>query len=311
MMLGSNNMGAPASIDIDFLKKIIPNGGALIMTQIKNGRAINIPCSDFDAMGEQLSLTDMSGFDAYHACASFQDSTSRTARNAKFHKALFLDLDCGEDKAQRNEGYATKNEALVALKVFGKLVSLPKPMTVDSGGGIHVYWPFQTAVPTANWKAAAEGLKSLCKSHGLLADRQVTADAARILRPVGSHNRKYEAPRPVKLINDADCVDFESIKAIIDAAVNRFETAETSMNNWSNRKLSTTESLGSLAEQVNPNGYSLGEVEDALKLLNPECPRSEWLPVGMAIADAFGETGRDLFLKWSRGDLRETNNGAQ
>ena len=286
-------------INLNFLRKVIPNEGVLLITQIINGKVLNIPCDGFDAMGENLRRGDLSGVDVYHACASFEDGTNRTACNAKFHKALFLDLDCGEDKAERKQGYVTKRDALNALKAFCKSVGLPQPIIVDSGGGIHVYWPFHTAVPTAYWKAAAEGLKSLCRSYGLLADRQVTADAARTLRPVGSHNRKYDQPRQVRLLKDADCVDFASIKAIIDVAASRFGSVNVRMNN----PAKDVEQPVSLAEQVNPTQYSLREVEEALRRINPECTYSEWMPVGMTIADAFGENGRNLFLRWSRGDL--------
>jgi len=299
--------GDTKGINLNFLRKIIPNDGALLITQIKDGYASNISCSDFNAMGELLRHANLSGHDAYHACASFQDSTSRTARNAKSLKALFLDLDCSEEKAKCKKGYATKSDASNALKVFCKSIGLPRPILVDSGGGIHAYWPFKTAVPAADWKIVAEGLKSLCETYGLFADRQVTADAARILRPVGSHNRKYSPHRPVKLIGDAECVDFEGIRAIINKAVTRLEAINARRNTRTAHQSITTASPISVAEQVNPNGYLLSEVEEALKHLNPECPRDEWYPVGMAIADAFGELGRELFLRWSRGDLWETH----
>jgi hypothetical protein len=299
------NVLEKSPINLDFLRKVIPSEGVLMITQIENGKAINSPCDGFDAMEKKLRRTDKSGVDVYHACASFKDGTSRAACNAKFHKALFLDLDCSEEKAERKQGYVTQRDALNALKAFCKSVGLPPPIIVDSGGGIHVYWAFEMAVPTANWKAAAEGLKSLCRSYGLLADRQVTADAARILRPVGSHNRKYSPHRRVKLLKDAECVDFESIRALISGAVGRLEAVNTSRNTRAVHQATTTASPISVTEQVNPNGYSLSEVEEALKHIDPECPRGEWLPVGMAIADAFGETGRELFLRWSRGDLKE------
>ena len=297
------NVLEQSPINLNFLRKIIPDDGALLITQIKDGNASNIPCSDFDAMGERLRHSDLSGYEAYHACASFKDSTSREARNAKSLKALFLDLDCGEEKAERKQGYVTQRDALNALKAFCKSVGLPRPIIVDSGGGIHAYWPLKAAVPAADWKNVAEGLKVLCKSRGLLADRQVTADSARILRPVGSHNRKYGQPRRVVLLKDAECEDFARIKSIIDAATNRFGSASVRMND----RDKSVEQPVSLAEQVNPNRYLLSEVEEALRRIDPECPRCEWLPVGMAIADAFGEIGRDLFLKWSRGDLWGTH----
>jgi hypothetical protein len=297
------NVLEQSPINLDFLRKIIPDDGNLMITQIKNGNASNIPCSDFDAMGKLLRHSDLGGYDAYHACASFKDSTTRKAWNAKSLKALFLDLDCSEDKAESKQGYATKLDALKALKAFYRSVGLPSPIIVDSGGGIHAYWPFKVAVPAADWKNVARILKALCKTLGLLTDPVVTADAARILRPVGSYNRKYDHPRRVVLLRDAECEDFGRIKAIIDNAANRLGTVSVRMNG----PAKDVERPVSLAEQVNPNSYSLSEVEEALRRINPECTYSEWMPVGMTIADAFGENGRDLFLKWSRGDLWGAN----
>jgi hypothetical protein len=59
-----------------------------------------------------------------------------------------------------------------------------------------------------------------------------------------------------------------------------------------------------VAEQVNPHSYDLTAVEEALQRLDPDCGRKEWASIGMAIADAFGEDGRQLFDRWSRGDLQ-------
>ena len=105
------------------------------------------------------------------------------------------------------------------------------------------------------------------------------------------------------LLKDAECQEFASIKSIIDAATNRFGSVNVRMiDPAKDRELPV-----SLAQQVNPTQYSLEEVEGALRHINPECSYSEWMPVGMTIADAFGESGRDLFLRWSRGDLWGTN----
>ncbi len=60
-------------------------------------------------------------------------------------KALYLDLDCGEGKASTGSGYATQLDALEALRDFCEKCGLPRPLIVDSGGGIHAYWPFEDA----------------------------------------------------------------------------------------------------------------------------------------------------------------------
>jgi hypothetical protein len=49
--------------------------------------------------------------------------------------------------------------------------------------------------------------------------------------------------------------------------------------------------------------HSLAEVTEMLRFINPGCRRETWRNVGFAIADAFGESGRDLFIRWSAGEL--------
>lgn len=46
-----------------------------------------------------------------------------------------------------------------------------------------------------------------------------------------------------------------------------------------------------------------GEVERALAYLNPFVPYDKWIGTLLAIAHEFGEAGRDLAHRWSRGDL--------
>lgn len=62
-----------------------------------------------------------------------------------------------------------------------------------------------------------------------------------------------------------------------------------------------------LAGQVPSSGriFSQHEVEGMLSYIDPFVDRGIWFRVGGAIADEFDEAGRDLFRRWSRGDLRE------
>ena len=124
-------------------------------------------------------------------------------RTSHPHKSLYVDIDCGADKAAAGKGYATKGEAFTALKTFLKQSGMPAPLVVDSGGGLHVYWPLTEAIDTVEWKQLAHRLSSACEHFGLIQDKQVTTDAGRILRPVDTLNRKYDPPRPVTAKNPA------------------------------------------------------------------------------------------------------------
>ena len=135
---------------------------------------------------------DADGFDAYFALSTFKEPTNRKGPNAHELKSLFLDLDCGPSKE-----YPTQKAAVDALRSFCKQLSLPKPMMVNSGRGVHVYWPLTEAVSAEQWLDAAERLKRACADNGLLADPAVTADVVRILRVPSTHNYKGDPPLPV------------------------------------------------------------------------------------------------------------------
>ena len=135
---------------------------------------------------------DADGFDAYFALSTFKEAGNRKGPNAHELKSLFLDLDCGPSKE-----YPTQQLAVAALRSFCKQLSLPKPLMVNSGRGVHVYWPLTEAVSAEQWTIAAEMLKQSCADNGLLADPAVTADVVRILRVPLTHNYKDDPPLPV------------------------------------------------------------------------------------------------------------------
>ena len=135
---------------------------------------------------------DADGYDAYFALSTFKEPTNRKGPNAHELKSLFLDLDCGPSKE-----YPTQKAAVDALRSFCKQLSLPKPMMVNSGRGVHVYWSLTEAVSAEQWLDAAERLKRACADNGLLADPAVTADVVRILRVPFTHNYKGDPPLPV------------------------------------------------------------------------------------------------------------------
>ena len=79
--------------------------------------------------------------------------------------------------------------ATAALERFA-----PAPaIVVASGGGHHAYWPLTAAIDPIE----AEGLNRRL-AHALGADT-ASCDAARILRPPGTLNHKYDPPRAVRL----------------------------------------------------------------------------------------------------------------
>ena len=155
---------------------------------------------------------DAEGYDVYYALATFNDAGSRKVDNVKYLNSFFLDLDCGASK-----DYATQGDAITALRGFCKKLSLPKPVMVNSGHGIHVYWMLDAPVCLDDWLTVSERLKKLCADHGLLADPAVTADAARVLRIPTTHNYKKDPPAPVNFVfaDTVNTVNFDSFSELL------------------------------------------------------------------------------------------------
>ena len=138
----------------------------------------------------------------YHACSSYREKfmdvvvkgkTKRIARKAPnwaTAKSFWMDLDCGEAKFEKGQGYLTKKDAAVAVAQFAKAIGWPQPMLVSSGNGLHAYWPLARAVKHESWVKCADLLKAAADLYGLRADPSRTADFASILRPAGTLNRK-------------------------------------------------------------------------------------------------------------------------
>lgn len=167
--------------------------------------------TDVDEAIQTAQQFDQEGLDTYFALAVFENGGSRKNDNVKSLRSFFLDLDCGVGK-----DYESQAEALKSLRLFCKALNLPTPMLVNSGRGIHVYWPLDRGVAPDAWLPVAYRLKELCVEHSVYADPVVTADISRILRVLGTHNYKDNPPKPVSLIGHrVDPVSFDAFKALL------------------------------------------------------------------------------------------------
>ena len=103
----------------------------------------------------------------------------------------------------------------MTLSAFLKATGLPTPTLVNSGGGLHVYWPLTRDVTVDEWKPLARSLKQLCGKQALHADPSVTTDAARILRVPGTNNFKNGQSRPVQIVTQGQPVTVEELADIL------------------------------------------------------------------------------------------------
>ena len=182
-----------------FLRHVTGDDGYYCLFAVKLGQNDRPQTfhTTYDSLLQEARKLDARGYSPYFALATFEESGTRVADNVKQLKSFFMDIDCGEGR-----DYPSKKEGLQALQRFCKKVELPRPLLVDSGRGVHCYWPLSKPVSRDEWKPVADHLKQLCKNHGFIIDASVTADAARVLRIPTTHNHKTEPPSPVAFYSD-------------------------------------------------------------------------------------------------------------
>jgi len=193
-----------------FLSTVLASEGLYCVVGLKKGIPKQSFASTLKEVDKQVDQLVAEGYDAYYGCAKFETDEGRTAKNAKWFKSFWLDLDCGEGKE-----YDTQASALIGLKNFCIASGLSKPTIINSGRGVHAYWILEEVISFNEWKPVAEGLKKLCATHELHADASVTSDAARILRVPNTLNFKNATdPYPVSIFKDeiSAPITFESFK---------------------------------------------------------------------------------------------------
>jgi len=205
-----------------FYEKVLPSQGVYcvtgIDTSVEPSKVKNNFCDSLEDMFETMEKVKAKNQNTFVALSTF-DGYSRKAENAIFSKSFFIDLDVGETK-----DYQSKEEASRALDDFITITELPEPVRVDSGRGIHAYWPLDIDVPIDEWKPYAEKFKSLCMDNGLKIDPVVTADAARILRAPESFNYKEDPPLPTFVISeDISVFSFEEFKSFLGEIEQSFD----------------------------------------------------------------------------------------
>ena len=192
----------------ELLEAVLPSEGWYCVVGLKTGAK---PKQTFHKTLEECEQA-IAGlmedeYNAYFACSKFESNTSRTQPNAKYIKAFWLDIDCGESK-----DYPDQTAGLQALQQFCKTVNLPRPTIVNSGRGLHVYWRLTKTVTPEEWKPVAERIKYLCEEYEFNVDPSRTSDSASILRVPETLNFKDDPPKPVTILSIAPEIDYETIK---------------------------------------------------------------------------------------------------
>lgn len=200
---------------LSFFTRILGSGLIMLAVPFPGGSATKWKHFAYETpeeAAEAAAAFNAKGLNVYHACATYlqpyldveekgkKKRAYRTRANVARVKALWLDLDCGEGK-----DYSSQAAAITDVSRFIHETGLPEPMLVNSGNGVHCYWAFEKAIAPDLWVKLATRFRGVVDKFGVKQDGVCTSDVCRILRPVGTDNRKAE-PKPVVLIQDADVI---------------------------------------------------------------------------------------------------------
>lgn len=175
-----------------FLEAVLPANGLRVVAHKPPGWSHGFKhtflATNAELIQKSMSL-DANGVTTYFALATYQTQAGRTADNTVELQSLWLDTDA--------KNYGSPSEIAADIARIAARIGEPS-YVIQSGGGCHAYWALRRPIPTAQWKPMADAFQAMWQELGVRAD-PISADAARILRLPGTHNRKYGEPREVKI----------------------------------------------------------------------------------------------------------------
>lgn len=193
---------------LSFLQRVLPDEGLYCVMFIHDGKVKHNYFPSIEELASATEKLDSAGFTTYYAVSSFQ-GRRRTQDNVSKIKVIAVDLDV--DPAGKPNKYAAWKDALKDLGRFVSQVGLPKPLIIHSGVGLHVYWVLTDSLSPAEWRPLAASMKSCAIANGLRIDPTVTSDSARVLRAVGTTNRKNDGR--VRVLLDAEPVSVDALRS--------------------------------------------------------------------------------------------------
>lgn len=192
----------------NFLRLILPEGGHYFAFEVADGYPKQRHHTGVDALSKYIARRDAATTgNVYYAMATFKQESyvdaaggevARTQENVDTLKCFWVDLDC---KGRAND-YADQREAIKDVLRLCAETGLARPTAlVNSGYGVHAYWVLDKAIPATTWMHVAKMWRATLDKHGIKHDSSCTTDSARVLRPVGAHNRKAgKGDMQVKLV---------------------------------------------------------------------------------------------------------------
>lgn len=194
----------------EFIRRVVAPKGFIYTGWQSGERFYHKVFTEADEAAKHVRwLSRTKSYNTYLALATFKLAAveangktrpHRTQENVAWVNSLWIDVDVGEGK-----NYETTEDAAAGLAEFIRASDFPKPSlgVKSGGGGMHLYWVLDEPLTKDEWLPMARGLGRCAQEHGWHVDQKCTTDCARVLRPIGTSNYKYDPARPVELFWDS------------------------------------------------------------------------------------------------------------
>ena len=207
-----------------FLKLVLPDEGKKVLalaTPTEDGKRVWFKYKTYtsvEQIAEAAVELDSRGETVFFAVNSFGNwyldekknkKRLRTQENVVSCRSIYDDFDVGSEDDKK---YTSRDEALADVIKLAKALQLT-PTITSSGGGYHCYFSLDEDVSKEVWTELSMLKRDVTNHLKLKADRAVDMDSARILRPVGTHNRKNETPREVELVKLGKAYPVEVVRS--------------------------------------------------------------------------------------------------
>jgi len=173
------------------------------------------------------------------------------------------------------------------------LIDALKPhMVIESSPErYHVYWRVNDC-PLKEFQTVQKAIA--VKFHS----DPAVSNLSRVMRLPGYLHQK-SSPFEVNITNETKNLAAYTINDIIDGLGLKLPP-----HNSVDRQLPLSSvAISSIQQPHTASLQDIKSIEKMLAYLEPFKDYEQWIKVGFMLADEFGESGRDLFLRWSRGDL--------
>lgn len=189
------------------------NGYPCVATLQKGSKKSYFAHTVYDSIEQMclaLDTTDFREHNYYFCISTLNEPTVLTAntegeevrrvrvqKNMLQSRAFVLDIDIRD----KDGFYRNLDDALEGVDTVRDSFGLPDPILVNSGFGLHVYWPMVEGIDSAQWSKVAAKFKKAISiiAPEVVADGSRVSDQAGVLRIPNSFNLKGENI-PVKII---------------------------------------------------------------------------------------------------------------